>query len=500
MEISPVKITQLLATNVNENLASDWDTGTTYAAGQKAYVLYSDFPELISYGSCVFETFDEGTGWAYDGTNSAYTCDATQTADSLLTQTTAEISAGEFYLVLFEIQAYTAGNVTAYAGGGEGTDRAAIGWYAEVVTCGSTDKKIGLVADTNFNGRVSNISAKKVSGYVARYIYESQASNSGNYPTQDATNWVKVSASNRWKMFDDRMDSKTERLEKISVKLKADRADKLAFFNLEAIGIEYVMSDDSFSETSTTSMTPALGSISFTMSTTNTIWSVGGTVEIYRTSDQRAFMVGIITAWDSGTGAVTVNVTAFDDPAGSAPYTDWTISIVYDHETESLITKNATSYKAFYFNDFIYSASKTYSFSLGFDSSLRVIFTHAANTMVRCGHLVVARGNYVGKTLYGVNSRFTSLSIKEIDSFGNYAPVKRANFQEQRYTIQMTEGAVDFNRQLFASLDTIPCVFEGNNDDKVFDLLTVFAFIQEYQINIDGYNNYELDIELQELA
>ena len=502
MKIAPTKITHLLATNVAESLASDWIKSTTYVSGQKAYVLYSDFPELINYGSCIFETFTEGVGWTYDGTNSAYASDGSQAGDSLLTQITSSLEVGAKYLSVFEVQAFTAGNITTYAGGGEGTDRTAIGWYAEVITAGATDSKIGLIADLDFVGRVSNISFKQVTDYVARNIYESQAgANTNQYPPDDdGTYWVKISASNRWKMFDDKMSSKTEILDKLSVKVKANKTDTLAFFLLEATGVEYIMSDDSFYEESTTSMTPALGSISFVMSTNNTIWAIGSEVEVYRTADQRAFMIGIITAWDSGTGDITITVDAFDDPAGSAPYTDWTIAIVYNHETADLVTKNATSWKQFYFGDFVYSSSKTYTFSLGFDTSLRVIFTNAADTMVRCGHMVVARGNYLGKTEWGVRSGFTSLSTKEVDAFGHYSPVKRANFQEQRYTIRMELGSVDINRQLLASLDTIPCVFEGNNDDKVFDMLTVFAFIQDYEINLNTYNDYELDIELQELA
>lgn len=49
-------------------------------------------------------------------------------------------------------------------------------------------------------------------------------------------------------------------------------------------------------------------------------------VTIARTSDATKWMVGPVTAYNSGTGALSVNVQICNG-AGSGPYTDWTISI-----------------------------------------------------------------------------------------------------------------------------------------------------------------------------
>ena len=77
------------------------------------------------------------------------------------------------------------------------------------------------------------------------------------------------------------------------------------------------------SATSTTSLTVATGSQSLTIQT-GKLFSIGQFVVIARTSAPANYMAGQITAHNSGTGALIVNVTSFE---GSGTYTDWTISL-----------------------------------------------------------------------------------------------------------------------------------------------------------------------------
>lgn len=78
------------------------------------------------------------------------------------------------------------------------------------------------------------------------------------------------------------------------------------------------------SGTSTTSTAVGTGSKTLTTQT-GKLWSVGQTVTIARTSDPAATrMSGAITAYNSGSGSITVLVNNY---AGSGTFTDWTISI-----------------------------------------------------------------------------------------------------------------------------------------------------------------------------
>ncbi len=76
--------------------------------------------------------------------------------------------------------------------------------------------------------------------------------------------------------------------------------------------------------TSTSSLTIGTGSQSLTIETGKSL-VVGASVKIARTSEPTKWMAGDITAYNSGTGALTVNATTINGSGG--PYTDWTVSL-----------------------------------------------------------------------------------------------------------------------------------------------------------------------------
>ena len=79
------------------------------------------------------------------------------------------------------------------------------------------------------------------------------------------------------------------------------------------------------SATSTTSLAVGSGSKSLTLAQTGKDFAIGQPVRIARTSAaSTTWMQGIVTAFNSGTGAMTVDVSTF---AGTGTHTDWTISL-----------------------------------------------------------------------------------------------------------------------------------------------------------------------------
>jgi hypothetical protein len=83
------------------------------------------------------------------------------------------------------------------------------------------------------------------------------------------------------------------------------------------------------SATSTTSMSIGTGSKAFTLAQTGKNFAVGMTAVIARTSAAATtLMIGRITAFNSGTGAITVEVSTTVGSGG--PFTDWTISLGVD--------------------------------------------------------------------------------------------------------------------------------------------------------------------------
>lgn len=80
---------------------------------------------------------------------------------------------------------------------------------------------------------------------------------------------------------------------------------------------------NSTTSTSSTSMSIGTGTKSPTVETSKS-YVIGMTVKIARTSDGTKWMLGEVTAYNSGTGALTVNVRLTNGSGG--PWTDWTVS------------------------------------------------------------------------------------------------------------------------------------------------------------------------------
>lgn len=78
------------------------------------------------------------------------------------------------------------------------------------------------------------------------------------------------------------------------------------------------------SATSVTSMVLGLGSKTFTLAQTGKLFKKGNTVTIATSAAGNNWMSGPITAFDAGTGVMTVNVTNF---TGSGTFTDWVVSL-----------------------------------------------------------------------------------------------------------------------------------------------------------------------------
>lgn len=135
-----------------------------FASTDNFYVSYiynsdgtTELTDLVSNGAFASDTsWTKGTGWSIAA--GVATSDASQAANSDLSQTPANIVANQWYYVTFTITAYTAGNIRPVVGGTAGTNRASAATFSEMIKAGS-DGTILLRADLDFAGSVDNFSA-----------------------------------------------------------------------------------------------------------------------------------------------------------------------------------------------------------------------------------------------------------------------------------------------------------------------------------------------------
>jgi len=481
MRVIVPKITNLLASSITEDL-TDWSTLTAYASGAQAYVLKSDFPELITGSDCFFNTFStDGAEWSFSATNTRYDCDGSQAGTSKLYQAipASKLVTGDQFLVEFEVAAFTAGTVAGYVAGVAGANASAVGYYQQLIVAGSTNLFVGVVVSADFVGSVTNISVKKAGINCQRDIYESQTSQTGNFPpADDFTNWVRRSASVRWRMFDDYTNTQSAAPDIIHTKVDSSKCDALALFGVEGTNTQVIVTENStnYIGTSVTSVAIGTGAKSFTAST-GKLWAVGDTVEIENTADILKFMLGTVTTYNSGTGALEVTVT---DTQGSGTLNAWTIHYVYSNTSYDLVATESISWSDYFFSEIRYQTSATKTFSLSYNSSCRVISTGATNQTVRTGHELVGTSKYLGETMPGISAGISDYSIIETNAYGETYLSQGAFAKKLSFNFRVATGSIDKVYDTLSQLRGIPCAWDANNDGTDLSLPVAYGIYDDF--------------------
>lgn len=154
----------------------------------------------------------------------------------------------------------------------------------------------------------------------SHFTYQSLvASNLGN-PLADGTKWLNLGATNRWKMFDQSVQSQTQAPDVIDVTMVVPgRIDTVAFLNVDGAScrviqtddIEGVVFDQNFTLTSTSGITDSYA-YCFTPIERLTSLVVSG-LKPYANSTIRAIVSDTPISFGSGGGGVL----DFSDPSGS---------------------------------------------------------------------------------------------------------------------------------------------------------------------------------------
>jgi hypothetical protein len=89
-------------------------------------------------------------------------------------------------------------------------------------------------------------------------IYKALAGTTGDYPPDNIAKWQDLGGTNRWKMFDEFLNTQTELATAINVEIDVSNCDKIGLFNVDADSITiliYDNSDSSLIQTYTKDMT-----------------------------------------------------------------------------------------------------------------------------------------------------------------------------------------------------------------------------------------------------
>src|SRR4030042_548908 len=298
----------LLSSNVAETDYSAYNAGTTYAEGDKVIVVSPSATVTMTIASpCVITWSNHGL---IDGDIVIFT-----TTGTLPTG----ITAGQHYYV--KVLTSSTFNIASKLLN-----------YLEITTSG-----------TQSGTHTATISSHK--------IYESlQAGNVGNTPRLSPTFWLDSGNTNRWKMFDKSVSSRTINADSIAVTLQpTGRCDSVALLNISAASARFRMTDSASSATITmTIATPCV------VTNTGHTKSNGDMVRFSTTSALPTGVVADTTYYVIGAATNTYNLSATSggiaiNTSGSQSGTHTVKTVIYDSTYNLTYTDGIDNWYSYYF-------------------------------------------------------------------------------------------------------------------------------------------------------
>lgn len=127
------------------------------------------------------------------------------------------------------------------------------------------------------------------------------------------------------------------------------------------------------------------------------------------------------------------------------------------------------------------------------NATVKVIATDSGND-VAIGVLAVGIQVSIGVALHGTGASAQSYSRKEVDDFGNFIVVKRPISKRADYAIRMPTGRTAFVQNLLAELDTVPCIWVGDEGNGA---TVVYGYYRDFEIILSDavYSDASLQVE-----
>lgn len=272
-------------------------------------------------------------------------------------------------------------------------------------------------------------------------VYESliagTGTNTGNDPTADLqwpegtpVNWILVSKTNRWKMFDNQNSSQTVNADSIEVELSfSQRPTSIALLNVDCASI---------------------------------------TVNQY-TSDGNMFDDELFDIELFQSNPVYSVTQVMIENSGEPSYYNWLFQQI-QKRTDA------------FFQDLIPVAGRT----------IEVILSNEGGN-VKCGTCLVGYAEDFGDTLLGSGVGIQDFSVKQRNDFGDFRILERAFNREGEFTVMVDNGNLDRLQTLLASRRATATLYIGSTTYRCTYIYGFFTDMQSV-ISYPGQSLLNIDI------
>ena len=131
-------------------------------------------------------------------------------------------------------------------------------------------------------------------------------------------------------------------------------------------------------------------------------------------------------------------------------------------------------------------------------STLRITLAKPSGA-VGVGNLVIGRERFIGLSRWGVQAGMSDWSRKTTDTFGNVYLAQGNWAKTTRLDLHVESSQLDTVYRSLAGVRGTPIVAIGDNRDSGFDALTVFGYVSDFNVVIDGPRMSACSLEIQGL-
>jgi len=426
--------------NVTEADYAAWDVGTTYALGDKRIV--------VSPAATVTMTI-------------ASPCVVTWTAHGFATGT----------IVIFTTTGALPTGITA----GQH-------YYLTVLTVDTLTISTTLLnpVEITTSGTQSGTHTATISSHN---IYESlTAGNVGNTPHKSPTYWLDLGSTNRWKMFDGSVTSRTTNADSIAVTLTpSGRCDSVAILNISAATARFRMTDSASGATITmTIATPCVvTNTAHTKANGDMVrFSTTGALPTGIVADTTYYVVNAATntyELSATSGGTAINTT------GTQSGTHTVKTVIYDQTYNLTYTDGIDNWYSYYFEPILRKRDYVEIDMPHYSSPIIDIWMTDTGNIASCGACVIGTRIDVGGTQYGARTGIDSYSIKTRDDFGNYGVTPRAFSKRADFTLWVDNTKIASIQDTLSDYKDTPIVYIG---EESLTNTIVYGFYKDFSIDI----------------
>lgn len=389
----------------------------------------------------------------------------------------------------------------------------------------------GATPDGEYNPATSYSTDQIVyyTGATPHRVYKSlDNSNQGNTPPDSPTKWGDLGATDRWRMFDEFMNTKTTDTSPLEVSVDASNMDTVGLFNLtgSSISLTHVIdtnladavspslglgwnNDAGNTEYDCDGTQPDVSDIDFGLKTVDTIYyEIVYIVQNYSQGTITPFAGantgtgvsanGTYTDYVLADGSSSIGLRASDDFIGSIGHVIY-IRTCGKREEINLLSSNTTGWYS-YFTVSLGSKDRViWSFPRYANSTLKLQVLNVSGDAA-CGVMGVGVSNEIGDTEYGADFGIDDYSYKSSNSVTGETKLQQGNYADEgSFDLWLTYAQIDYVKRILTGARGTAAIYDFNNQDNTDPYLIFYGFYEKFRITIPSFNLSRCALDIQGL-